>query len=193
MRFLSHKFEWVDLPSSWRPWLLRNLRMDICAKSAWYYGRCGRMRSLRMLLSDGSLCSVLYRLTGALRGLHLWPLAAVVYKLNTLLTGAVIGLGAEFGPGLVILHSHGTVINKAVRGGANVTLENGITLGAEKGASPKLGDNVFVGAGARVIGGVRVGSRARIGANGVVLEDVPEDATAVGVPARVVARRSPEV
>jgi serine O-acetyltransferase len=101
-------------------------------------------------------------------------------------TGAVIGRGAEFGPGLVILHSIGLVVNSAVRGGEDVILEGCVTIGAEKGKAPRLGDRVFVGSGARIIGGVCVGNDARIGANAVVLKDVPEAATAVGVPARVV-------
>jgi serine O-acetyltransferase len=81
------------------------------------------------------------------------------------------------------------VVNTSVRGGANVVLEGGVTIGAEKDRSPVLGDNVFLGAGARIIGGVRVGSGARIGANAVVVKDVPDGATAVGVPARVVRTR----
>lgn len=165
------------------------LRADLAAKSAWYYGRVSRGLTLRMLVSDGSLCTVLYRLMRALGRWHLGAPAAVVYKLNAFLTGAVIGRGAEFGPGLIVLHSVGLVVNTAVRGGANVVLEGSVTVGAEKGRSPVLGDNVFVGAGARIIGGVSVGSDARIGANAVVVKDVPAGATAVGVPARVVRTR----
>jgi serine O-acetyltransferase len=83
------------------------------------------------------------------------------------------------------------VINTAVRGGHHVLVEHQVTIGAEKGASPVLGDHVFLGAGARVIGGVRIGSQALIGANAVVLDDVPDGATAVGVPARVVKTAPP--
>ncbi|MFA4948867.1 MAG: serine acetyltransferase [Candidatus Krumholzibacteriia bacterium] len=159
------------------------------AKAIWYLGTTNRGCALRMLMSDGSFCTVLYRLMIALRRHHLGPLAAIVCKLNASMTGAIIGYEAEFGPGLIILHSLGLVINKAVRGGVNVVLEGAVTLGAEKGISPVLGDHVFVGTGAKVLGGVRVGNRVRIGANAVVVRDVPDDATAVGVPARVVRVR----
>ena len=68
----------------------------------------------------------------------------------------------------------------------NLTIENGVTIGAEKGESPTLGDNVFIGAGAKIIGDVKIGSDVKIGANAVVLKDLPDGATAVGVPARIV-------
>ena len=185
MRFLTDQFESVEVNDR-VPLLFGRLRMDLRAKSVWYYGRTSALLTLRMLLSDGSLCSALYRLMASLKRLHLGALAAIVYKLNALLTGAVIGRGAEFGPGLVILHSHALVINTAVHGGHNVILEGCVTIGAEKQASPELGDGVFVGSGARIIGGARVGHGARIGANAVVLKDVPDGATAVGVPAKVI-------
>jgi serine O-acetyltransferase len=76
-----------------------------------------------------------------------------------------------------------------VRGGCGIYLEHQVTLGAEQRRSPVLGDNIFIGAGAKVIGAVTVGDGARIGANAVVIDDVPPHATAVGVPARMVQRR----
>jgi serine O-acetyltransferase len=194
MKFLTDQFEEVPIESGRQPWLFADLRADMRAKAVWYYGaqRQGRLDCLRMLMSDGSLCTVLYRLMRALRRMRLGPAAAAVYKLNAFLTRAVIGRGAEFGPGLIILHSVGVIVNTAVRGGENVILEGGVTLGAEKKQSPTLGDNVFIGGGAKVIGGVRLGNGARIGANAVVVEDVPEGATAVGIPARVVRVRGGE-
>ena len=66
-----------------------------------------------------------------------------------------------------------------------------MTIGAERRQSPVLGDGVFVGAGAKVLGSVRVGDGARIGANAVVVHDVPPHATVVGIPARVVRTRNP--
>jgi serine O-acetyltransferase len=100
--------------------------------------------------------------------------------------GCIIGRGADFGPGLVLVHSNGVVINTTVKGGRNVVIEHQVTIGAEKGLSPVLGDEVFIGAGAKIIGTLKIGSGAKVGANAVVLEDVPEGATVVGIPARVV-------
>jgi serine O-acetyltransferase len=187
--FLTDRFEKIPASERAGRGLLGLLRADMAAKSAWYHGRVSRGLAWRMLVSDGSLCTVLYRLMRALGCWHLGAPAAVVYKLNVFLTGAVIGRGAQFGPGLIVLHSVGLVVNTAVRGGDNVVLEGSVTVGAEKGRSPVLGDNVFIGTGARLIGGVSVGSGARIGANAVVVKDVPAGATAVGVPAKVVRTR----
>jgi serine O-acetyltransferase len=112
-------------------------------------------------------------------------------RLNSIFCGCIIGRGADFGPGFVLIHSNGVVINGEVRGGVNVKIEHQVTIGAERRQSPVLGDGVFVGAGAKVIGGVIIGDGARIGANAVVVDDVPAQSTVVGIPARVVRRRSP--
>ena len=119
------------------------------------------------------------------------PLEMVFNKLNLIFCHCLIGRGAEFGPGFVLIHAMGVVINGSVRGGSNVHIEHQVTIGAERRGSPTLGDDVFIGAGAKVIGAVAIGDGARIGANAVVLHDVPAHSTAVGIPARVVRRRDP--
>jgi serine O-acetyltransferase len=120
---------------------------------------------------------------------RLWPLAMLFNKLNAVCCNCIIGRGAEFGPGFVLIHSTGVVINGRVRGGSNVLVEHQVTIGAERRLSPILGDEVFLGAGAKVVGAVVVGNGARVGANAVVVHDVPPHSTVVGIPARVVARR----
>lgn len=132
------------------------------------------------------MAQILYRAMRFCQTHRLGVLAFLIYRLNAFWSGVVIGRGAEFGPGFVLLHSVGVVINSDVRAGRNLVLEHGVTIGAEKGKSPVLGDNVFVGAGAKIIGAVRIGSDVRIGANAVVLTDLPDGATAVGIPARTV-------
>jgi serine O-acetyltransferase len=139
-----------------------------------------------MSLSDGSTAQILYRAMRFCQTHRLKPVAAILYRLNAVLSHAVIGRGAEIGPGLVIVHSIGVVINTNVRAGRNLVIEHGVTIGAEKGRSPVVGDNVFIGAGAKIIGPVTIGSDVKIGANAVVTRDLPSGATAVGVPARVV-------
>ncbi|MFO8008361.1 MAG: DapH/DapD/GlmU-related protein [Candidatus Brocadiia bacterium] len=192
MHYLTHNFESVPAAELRRAGLAGLIRADMQAKGVWYAADGVARSLLHALVTDGSLCTVLYRLMGALRRWHLRPLAALAYKLNSLLSGAVIGRGARFGPGLVVLHSVGVVVNSAVRAGRNVIIESGVTIGAEKGGCPSIGDNVFIGSGAKLIGPIRVGSDVRIGANAVVLEDVPDGATVVGVPAKVVKMRDEE-
>lgn len=137
---------------------------------------------LKALLTDGTLAMLTYRLMQASQRCRLTPLAMLFNKLNP----CIIGRGADFGPGFVLIHSNGVVINTGVRGGRNVFLEHQVTIGAEKQQAPVLGDDVFIGAGAKVLGNVRIGNRVKIGANAVVTKDLPDGATAVGIPARVI-------
>jgi serine O-acetyltransferase len=114
-------------------------------------------------------------------------------KVNVVCSNCIIGRGADFGPGFVLIHATGVVINASVRGGSNVSIEHQVTVGAERRQSPILGNDVFVGAGAKILGPVTVGDGARVGANAVVVQDVPAHSTVVGIPARVVRRRAPDV
>jgi serine O-acetyltransferase len=159
---------------------------DIRRKSLWYYGRTDKHTMLRMLVTDGTWGVIVFRICQLLRKLHLAPVAMLLGKINELVNGMVIGRKASFGPGFVILHTVGVVINGGVVGGKNVILEHGVTIGAEKGKSPVLGSDIFIGAGAKVIGGVKVGNNVKIGANAVVVKDVPDNVTVVGIPAKIV-------
>jgi serine O-acetyltransferase len=104
-------------------------------------------------------------------------------------TGIEIHPAAELGPGLFIDHGMGVVIGETAEVGRNVTLLQGVTLGGtslkREKRHPTLGDNVVVGAGAKIIGGFRIGDNSRIGAGSVVVREVPPNAVVVGVPGRV--------
>ncbi len=145
---------------------------------------------IKTLLTDGTPAMIWYRLMQWAGRWRLGPLEMLFNRINTILCGCVIGRGADFGAGFVIIHSSGIVINGAVRGGVNVKIEHQVTIGAERRKSPLIGNNVFVGAGAKIIGSVVVGDGARIGANAVVVHDVPANSTVVGIPARVVRQRN---
>lgn len=167
------------------------IRSDLRAKAEWMYESQRRGAIVKALLTDGTAAMLWYRLMQWAHRWRLWPLAMLFNKSNAVCCHCIIGRGAEFGPGFILVHSTGVVINAGVRGGANVKIEHQVTIGAEKRQAPILGDDVFIGAGAKVLGSVRIGSRTRIGANAVVVHDVPDDSTAVGIPARVVRRREP--
>ncbi len=113
--------------------------------------------------------------------------------LGRFLTGIEIHPGAQIGRRLFIDHGMGVVIGETAVIGDDVTLYHGVTLGGttwRKGKRhPSLEDRVVVGAGAKILGPVTVGTDARIGSNAVVLRDVPEGAVVVGIPARAVAPR----
>jgi serine O-acetyltransferase len=164
---------------------------DLRAKAVWCYESSSPAAMAKVLLTDGTAAMVLYRLMQWSRRWRLAPIELLFNRLNSILCGCIIGRGAEFGPRFVLIHATGIVINGAVRGGTGVHLEHQVTIGAERRRSPVLGDDVFVGAGAKIVGSVAIGAGARIGANAVVVKDVPPHATVVGVPARVVRQRSP--
>ncbi len=166
--------------------VFRLLASDIRAKAEWLYESHSAGAVVKTLLTDGTPAMVWYRLMQWAGRWRLVPLEMLFNRVNSACCGCVIGRGAEFGPGFVLVHANGVVINGAVRGGSGVVIEHQVTIGAEKRQSPVLGDGVFLGAGAKIIGPVRIGDRAKIGANAVVLADVPAGATAVGVPAKVV-------
>lgn len=101
----------------------------------------------------------------------------------------MLGAGCKFGHGLVLMHPVGIIINSKVIGGENIIIQSGVVIGDEKGVAPKLGSNIFIGAGAKIIGNVTVGNNVKIGANAVVVKDIPDDVTVVGIPAKIVTKR----
>ena len=145
-----------------------------------------------ILLYSGFHALVFYRISHALYRAHLFFLARLVSQLGRFFTGVEIHPGATIGKGLFIDHGSGVVIGETAVLGDYCTLYQGVTLGGtgkDKGKRhPTLGDNVLVGAGAKVLGPFTVGDNSKIAAGAVVLSEVPPDCTAVGVPARVVKR-----
>ncbi len=112
-------------------------------------------------------------------------------NITRIFTGVEIHPAAEIGGNLFIDHGTGVVIGETAVIGNDCTLYHGVTLGGtswEKGKRhPTLGNNVVVGAGAKILGPIAVKSGARIGSNAVVIKNVPENSTVVGIPARIVA------
>lgn len=140
---------------------------------------------IRVMLTDGSSANVLQRLAFECAKIKiLSPFALVFQHINRIYNGCTIGAKAEFSDGLVLMHPIGVVINSKVKAGKNITIESGVVIGDEKGFSPSLGDNVFIGAGAKIIGNVIVGNNVKIGANAVVVKDIPDNSTALGIPAK---------
>lgn len=118
--------------------------------------------------------------------------ARAISQISRHFTGIEIHPGAQIGKGFFIDHGMGVVIGETTEIGDDCTLYQGVTLGGtgkDVGKRhPTLGDHVMVGAGAKVLGPVKIGSNSKIAANAVVLREVPENCTAVGIPAKVVRR-----
>lgn len=146
--------------------------------------------TLEILLTyTGLHALIFYRISHWLYTMKLFLPARAVSQFGRFLTGIEIHPGAKIGKGLFIDHGMGVVIGETTEIGDNCLLYQGVTLGGtgkEKGKRhPTLGNNVMVGAGAKILGPFKVGDNAKIAANAVVLEEVPANCTAVGVPARV--------
>lgn len=137
-----------------------------------------------------------HRLANWLWNLGLKWLGRAISQLNRFLTGIEIHPGATIGEGFFIDHGMGVVIGETAEVGKNVTLYHGVTLGGvsiEKGKRhPTIGDNVVIGAGAKVLGAIEIGKGSRIGANAVVVKPVPPHSIVVGVPGHVVKRTRPQ-
>lgn len=154
--------------------------------------------TLEILLAYSGLHAVIFHRIAHwffLRKFYL--IARLISQFSRFLTGIEIHPGAKIGKGLLIDHGSGVVIGETAEIGDNCLIYQGVTLGGtgkEHGKRhPTLGNNVMVGSGARVLGPFKVGDNAKIAANAVVLEEVPENSTAVGVPARIVKREGQRV
>ena len=146
-----------------------------------------------VLLYSGVHAILAYRVSHKLYvGEHYFS-ARFVSQLARLLTGIEIHPGAKIGKGLFIDHGMGVVIGETAEVGDNCTIYQGVTLGGtgkDVGKRhPTLGNNVMVGSGAKILGPVNIGSDVKVAAGAVVLDDIPDQSTAVGIPARVVRRK----
>lgn len=149
-------------------------------------------------LLDPSVAAIVsYRLGQCFRRCRIPILGPILRSMHvlfhafvTVTVGIYLPRGASIGPGLRIFHFGGIVISPNAVIGCNCTLRNNVCIGARYGSddAPNIGDNVDFGVGSVVIGAIRVGNNCRIGANAVVLTDVPDNTSAVGVPARLVPR-----
>ena len=150
-----------------------------------------------LLLSSGLHAILLHRPAHWLYEHRAYLPARFISQLSRFLTGIEIHPGAKIGQGVLIDHGMGVVIGETAEVGDGCTIYQGVTLGGtgkDKGKRhPTLGKNVTVGCGAKILGPFKVGDGAKVAANAVLLESIPEASTAVGVPARVarVAGRRP--
>ncbi len=142
-----------------------------------------------LLAYSGLHAIVAHRVAHALNRLKIPVVPRLLMTITRGLTGIEIHPAAAIGRGLFIDHGTGVVIGETAVSGNNVTLFQGVTLGGtgkEHGKRhPTIGDNVVIGAGAKVLGNITIGDNSMIGANAVVVRSVPEHSTVVGVPGRI--------
>ena len=143
-----------------------------------------------VLTSDSYRITALNRAREAAIAFHIPLLNHVLRVAQTAVMGIEIGRDVTLGKGVYFVHSLGIVIGGDARIGDRVRFYGNNTVGTAKdNGYPVIEDDVWIGAGARILGPVRIGARSRIGANAVVLQDVPPDSVAVGIPARIFPRK----
>ncbi|KXA08617.1 serine O-acetyltransferase [Clostridium perfringens] len=165
--------------------LFRNLKYDI--ENVMKNDPAARTKLEVLLLYQSIHVLIFYRIAHGLYKIKLFFLARLISQLGRFFTGIEIHPGAKIGKGLFIDHGMGVVIGETAEIGDNVTIYHGVTLGGtgkDKGKRhPTVGNNVIIGCGAKILGPISIGDGAKIGANSVVLKDVPKGKTAVGIPA----------
>ena len=150
-----------------------------------------------LLLYSGIHALIAHRIAHGLYLREHYFSARAISQISRAITGIEIHPGATIGKGLMIDHGMGVVIGETAEIGDNCTIYQGVTLGGtgkDVGKRhPTLGNNVMVGAGAKVLGPFQIGDNTKIAANAVVLKEMPENSTAVGIPAKVVRREGVKI
>lgn len=174
--------------------LLQSIRRDI---DAVYRRDPAAINTVEVLLAyPGFHARLIHRASHALWVQRVPVVPRVLSHMGRFLTGVEIHPGATIGEGFFIDHGMGVVIGETTEIGDDCAIYQGVTLGGTSTQRvkrhPTLGNDVVVGAGAKLIGAIHVGDGSKIGAGSVVVTNVPEHATVVGVPGRVVAIRNPD-
>ncbi len=145
-----------------------------------------------LLAYPGLHAIINHRIAYFLYKLHIPLIPRLISHISRFFTGIEIHPGARIGKKFFIDHGMGVVIGETTEIGDNVLLYQGVTLGGtgkEKGKRhPTLGNNIVVGAGAKILGNIKIGDNCKIGAGSVVIKDVPPNSTVVGVPGRIVKK-----
>ncbi len=159
---------------------LKNYQGDWAAQGFWVMVvyRFGRWRYTINNVLLRKICSFVYKF---------------LYKLVQILTGIEMPCEVEVGDNFLIDHFGGIVISGYAKFGDNCRIRNGVVVGLKNVAepcAPQIGNNVDIGAGAKILGNIKIGNNVNIGANSVVLTDVPDNAIAVGVPAVIKMKKN---
>jgi serine O-acetyltransferase len=178
------------------PGLLECYRADAARLMQGKTSRGQRMGAL--LFNRGLQALLFYRISRALKQKRIPLIPLILTRMAQTLFAVDLAIDADLGPGVVIVHGFGLVVGSAVRVEGNCCLFHGVTLG-DRGSEwtgsdredghPIVERDVIIGAGAKILGPVRIGRNSVIGANAVVLKDVPPNSIVAGIPAKVVGRR----
>ena len=171
----------------------------ICDLKRW---KCASLRdAFYIFFEQGFWATIFYRVGRAIFLIDI-PIVKIflrlisffIMKFSEYFLGAAIKPGADIGPGFYIGHTGVIRVHPGTKAGKNLSIGPGVIFGEKglgEGGAPVFGDNVYVGAGSKILGAVKIGDNVKIGANAVVVRDIPSGTTAIGVPARIVQAGSP--
>ena len=173
-----------------------NLKQDLKR----YFREPGDKVNIYLIFEQGLWAIAVYRFGRCVRQIKiplisfvLKVIAFLLFKLIEIITGISLPVSARIGKGLYVGHFGYCIVHTDVVIGENFSMGPGVVIGTRgigNQGVPVIGDNVYVGTGAKILGGIKIGSHVRIGANAVVLMDVPDHCTVVGAPARIIERKS---
>lgn len=149
----------------------------------------GRLKIIADVATVRFMAVLLFRLSQIV-GQRFSFAGAMIKQINNVLTGVDIAVQAQIGPGLILYHPSGVVIGPRCTLGSDVVIQQGVTIGTKSdsvttlGDSPIIGDRVELGAGSKILGGIRVGDDVMVGANAVLITDAESGSIFVGVPAK---------
>jgi len=172
--------------------MFKNLKADIKR----YIKGPNDKRNIYVIFEQGLWAVIIYRFGRWVRGIRipiisllLKMIAFLLFKMAEIITGVSLPASAEIGKGFYAGHFGCIILHSDVKIGENCSIVSGVligTLGLGNTGVPVIGNNVYIGAGAKILGGIRIGSNVKIGANAVVITDVPDNVTAVGIPAKII-------
>lgn len=144
-----------------------------------------------VLLIQYRICQSISKIPVKIFRSPLLIISTPLYVLTQIILGIILPKRTQIGGGLRIYHYSGIVLNPNVKIGKNCSIRQGVTIGNRRSENdcPIIGDNCNIGAGAKILGSICIGNNVSIGANAVVLNDVPDNATAIGVPARIILKK----
>ncbi|MFC1614129.1 serine O-acetyltransferase [Gemmatimonadota bacterium] len=172
--------------------MFENIREDLRYKASIYYGSGSFYHCIRIIFEEGTLPTIFFRTANFFYKYRLSLLGWVFKQINHVVFGILIGPNANIGPGLSMAHSDGVVINCHARIGSHLVVQHQVTIGQANMKMPTVGNYVMCGCGSKILGACTVGDHVKVGANAVVVHDVPSNSTVVGIPARVVRQGQKE-
>lgn len=138
------------------------------------------------------ICRFLYLVNIPVIKIILRFISFIIYKLTDITLGVAISGGTSIGPGLYIGHCGLIRVARDAVIGKNLSIGPGVIIGKKGGGhlgSPQIGDNVYIGTGAKVLGNIKIGNNVKIGANAVIVKDIPDNATAIGNPSKIIEKK----